>query len=146
MLGRMHATYAWYFLSPQGRITRQEFLLGYFGVSFAFFVFVRTWRNLTLPAVQYYSSPDFSPPRDHTMLLGLLIIVWPLIAIFVKRLHDLNVSGWWLLVLLAIPPVADALHINTLIPHFVIAAALSLIPGSVGDNRFGRNPLAQASV
>ncbi|TAI66164.1 DUF805 domain-containing protein [Bradyrhizobium sp. Leo170] len=132
---RMFSTFAWYFLSPNGRISRQEFRLGFLGIVLVYILLVR-----------YYVSPDVNPPYDGSVRLALLIVLWPLIAILAKRLHDLNVSGWWLLTLLAIPLVASAINISVSIPYLLIVAFLSFFPGGYGDNRFGRDPLARAGI
>ena len=60
------------------------------------------------------------------VFLGLLI---PEIAVSVRRLHDINFRGWWLLVYLT---VIGALVI------FIFAC----IRGTDGENRFGADPLA----
>ncbi|WP_334419890.1 MULTISPECIES: hypothetical protein [unclassified Bradyrhizobium] len=52
----MFITFAWYFLSLEGRISRQEFRLGYFGLVIVNALLIRTWRNLTVPRVRYYSG------------------------------------------------------------------------------------------
>ncbi len=142
----MFSTFAWYFLSPNGRISRQEFRLGFIGIVLVYILLVRSWRNLTIPPVRYYVSPDVNPPYDGSVRLALLIVLWPLIAILAKRLHDLNVSGWWLLTLLAVPLVASAISISVSIPYLLIVAFLSFFPGEYGDNRFGRDPLARAGI
>jgi dipeptidyl aminopeptidase/acylaminoacyl peptidase len=50
------------------------------------------------------------------------------IPIVVRRLHDVNQSGWFAL-LIFVPPV-----------HLVLLLCLSLIPGTKGPNRFGMPP------
>ena len=57
-----------------------------------------------------------------------LIIAWPGIAISIKRWHDRNKAGWWLLILLV--PV---LGIWNLIE-------CGFLPGTPGTNRFGPDP------
>lgn len=54
----------------------------------------------------------------------------PAISAAVRRLHDLDKSGWWLLILL-IPIVGTII--------FIVWAATK---GTTGDNRFGPDPLA----
>jgi uncharacterized membrane protein YhaH (DUF805 family) len=142
----MFSTFAWYFLSLNGRISRQEFRLGFIVIVLINILLVRSWRNITLPPVRYYNAPDLNPPYDGSVRLALLIVLWPLTAILVKRLHDLNVSGWWLLTLLAIPLVASAISISVSIPYLLIVVFLSLFPGGSGDNRFGRDPLARTGI
>ena len=59
--------------------------------------------------------------------LGLLI---PSIAVSVRRLHDRDKSGWW--VLLFFIPLIGA----------IILLVQFCRRGTVGDNRFGDDPLA----
>ncbi|PSJ40376.1 DUF805 domain-containing protein [Allosphingosinicella deserti] len=63
-------------------------------------------------------------------LLVLAFIPWFIasLAIGVRRLHDHDKSGWWLLIGL-IPYVGG-----------VIQLVLMLLPGDQGDNRYGYNP------
>jgi len=75
-------------------------------------------------------------------LFAILILVWPFVAITVKRLHDLNLSGWWALLMLAIPFAARLIGIypsTLLLFGFLL---LSTLRGSAGDNRFGIDPRA----
>lgn len=59
-------------------------------------------------------------------LLATALLVWPCTAVGVKRWHDRDKSGWWVLVWL-IPLVG---WIWTLVAN-------GLLRGSVGPNRFG---------
>ena len=61
------------------------------------------------------------------VFLGLLI---PSIAVSVRRLHDKNLRGWWVLLFL-IPLIGT-------IALFI----LYCMRGTDGDNRFGADPLA----
>jgi len=66
-------------------------------------------------------------------LLGLifgLAIVIPFIAVAVRRLHDREISGWWMFVWIV--PFIGAL----------IVLVLCALPGTKGRNRFGADPLA----
>jgi uncharacterized membrane protein YhaH (DUF805 family) len=62
--------------------------------------------------------------------LGILVLLCmiPGFSLHVRRLHDQNRSGWWIL-LSAIPFVG----------HFIMLM-LMLWSGTPGDNRFGNNP------
>ncbi|MDP3740293.1 MAG: DUF805 domain-containing protein [Hyphomonadaceae bacterium] len=57
-----------------------------------------------------------------------LIVLWPSIAISVKRLHDIGWTGW--LVLLSLVPIAS----------LVIVVVNWFIPGNQGDNKYGPDP------
>jgi uncharacterized membrane protein YhaH (DUF805 family) len=75
----------------------------------------------------------------------------PYIAVAVRRLHDTNRAGWWLL-LPAIPYVVVAggvvtMHMTLTIIGGVAAFAAGItllvffcLPGNLGPNRFGEDP------
>jgi uncharacterized membrane protein YhaH (DUF805 family) len=96
-----------------GRSTRTEYWL--------FFLF-----NLLLGMLVSIVGGD--TPLILVMWLALLI---PNIAVGVRRLHDINMSGWWFLI--------NLLPILGSIVMFVFA----VMPGTVGRNRFGDDPLAE---
>ena len=53
------------------------------------------------------------------------------LAVFVRRLHDLNRTGWW--VLIAIIPIIGAVWL----------IVLYYLKGNRGVNRFGGDPLSR---
>ena len=56
----------------------------------------------------------------------ILVMVWPMLAVQAKRWHDIDMSGWWLLVNL-IPVVGP-----------LIALCMNgFLPGTHGENPFG---------
>ncbi len=58
-----------------------------------------------------------------------LALLLPGIAVSVRRLHDRDYSGWW--VLLAFVPLVG----------WIILLVWFVMRGTVGDNRFGPDPL-----
>ena len=71
------------------------------------------------------------PMSGFVLILFVLFcvgIIIPSIAVQVRRLHDQNMSGWWILL--------------SLIPYLggLIMLVLMLIPGNNGANRFGPDP------
>lgn len=64
-----------------------------------------------------------------------LALLYPSLAVDVKRLHDRGKSGWWILLLLI--PVIGAVW-------FVIE--LGCLRGTPGANRFGADPLPPPAV
>ena len=64
------------------------------------------------------------------LLLPLIILVlfWPSVANTVRRLHDMNRSGWWCL-LGFIPAIS-----------WIVVIVLGCVPGTDGDNEFGPEP------
>lgn len=79
--------------------------------------------------VSLVEPPTQSGFQFITLLFALGTLV-PSIAVSVRRLHDLNRSGWWLLVFF-IP----LLGIVLLVVWFIGR-------GTVGGNRYGPDPLA----
>lgn len=135
LVGRMHSALIWYFLSMKGRIARQEFGLGLFALVLIDMLIVRIGPKLASSGPQYYNG---IPPADWSGLHILLVVsLWPLAAILVKRLHDFNLSGWWALTILALPHIHQALGVPYWLPYLLAAATLSVLPGRPGDNRFG---------
>ncbi len=60
-----------------------------------------------------------------------LVLLLPSLSVQVRRLHDMERSAWWLLLL--IPPIS-------LIGIFVLLI-MSIFPGTPGHNRYGLDPL-----
>jgi uncharacterized membrane protein YhaH (DUF805 family) len=109
---------------------------------------------------------DFGQTLRETRILELwglalqLLLLYPMLTLSTKRLHDLNLSGWWNLLWL-LPGAADTaatlagLSGTTENPsglgnvltwadfgiEMLFWLALCLIPGSRGANRFGPGPL-----
>jgi len=143
----MAAKFAWYLLSFTGRVTRGEFWLGYLGFIAVSFLLLRSLTDLSMFALRPKAGPWYRDELDFALALPKMLVatmlLWPLIAIAAKRLHDLNRSGWWLLVLPAISAAARLSGLDRWSVTFWIAlVVLGAIPGTRGDNRFGADPLA----
>ncbi len=63
-----------------------------------------------------------------------LLLVWPAVAVSIKRWHDRDKSGWWVLV--ALVPVVG--WVWMLVDN-------GCIRGTAGPNRYGPDPLATAA-
>lgn len=69
--------------------------------------------------------------------IGFIALIVPGIGVTVRRFHDVNLSGWWVMagiVLSAVPLVGWIAGIAI----FVVA----LLKGTAGENRFGADPWA----
>lgn len=60
--------------------------------------------------------------------LYFLAVLLPGLAVSVRRLHDIDKSGWWLLLILI--PIIGAL----------VLLVFAIMEGTRGDNRFGPDP------
>lgn len=83
-----------------------------------------------------------------------LVVIWVKICLIVKRLHDLNQSGWWILALLALyglsfggwwylSDMGDSMEIVALVFNLPITGMtlwLLFWPGTDGDNQYGPDP------
>ncbi|OPZ00408.1 hypothetical protein A5906_19650 [Bradyrhizobium sacchari] len=87
---------------------------------------------------------------------SLALFSWIFLATVIKRLHDRDKSGWWVVAFFIAPGLfrqfSDLLPVSYwMLPFSLAEDALSLwglvetfcVPGSVGENRFGPDPLAE---
>jgi uncharacterized membrane protein YhaH (DUF805 family) len=109
-------------------------------------------------------SQSMSPLGIATIAALCLLVLAYLVfafAIMVKRMHDRNKSAWWIVPFFAIPevlglvidpklhpidmPLGLRLALNLLVLALSLWAFVELgcLRGTVGDNRFGPDPLAQ---
>jgi uncharacterized membrane protein YhaH (DUF805 family) len=122
------------------------------------------WREFGRMA----SFQDLQNPSSVKVLMFMaplwLITAIPTLAVGVKRLHDRNRSGWWIILFVYVPWALSIIQL-TLLPKIVQGAnldpalALTLsglvvfgieiwafvelycLRGTVGENRFGPDPL-----
>ena len=101
-----------------GRASRSEFW------NFIFFNFIILFTLFTIIGMQ---AEDFGKSENNILFLGLfallypLIIITPFISLCIRRLHDLNFSGW-----LALIPLYNIYLFSK--------------KGYIGDNIYGEDP------
>ena len=144
----------------QGRINRGKYWLT--------LLVVPLWLLLLLSLVFWAISDSFAQnfDRDSTLawilallpvcLFGvpiLVIIVWSSAAVAIKRLHDRDRSGWWIVAFYVIPSllgkVTDVMSHTAGMILGSVAVAISIwafvelacLKGTSGSNRFGPDPL-----
>ena len=106
-------------LDPRGRIARRGWWI--YGVAVLFGLGLLLHALLGIARVSAETA-------EHTVNLLLL---WPALAVSVKRWHDRNQTGWWVLVVLV--PVVGWLW---------TVWCNGVLRGTPGPNRFGSDPLA----
>lgn len=79
-------------------------------------------------------------------LLALVMLI-PNLSITFRRLHDIDKTHWWIAALIPIGLVAGLLASTLLGPLLLLATCVVLIiwfckAGTVGENRYGPDPLA----
>ena len=127
------------YFSYEGRLNRKSCFLRYTGVTVALIIFmiIGVMIGINRENVAEMFSVTFTLVFYLIFMLTFMLtyIVFMLFQA-IKRLHDLNKSGWYLLILLGI--------IVPLIGKFIVLAFglyLLLVKGTAGPNRFGPDPL-----
>ena len=69
-------------------------------------------------------------------LVVFVVTLPPSISLTVRRLHDINLSGWFTLYMLImlIPVIGEAIAI-------IISIVIGVVQGSAESNKFGENPV-----
>lgn len=116
--------------SFNGRIRRLQWWMGsliIIGIVLALVVVVTTLVSVIYG--DYRSAPPVIAMIFGTVFLACyLAIIWIQLALGVKRLHDREMSGWWLL--LSFVPFGG----------LILFVMLGFIDGTQGPNRFGPSP------
>jgi uncharacterized membrane protein YhaH (DUF805 family) len=109
------------FLGFRGRISRRTWWL--YGVA------ALLGLGVLLTVLLRVAGAD----ENTTTVLVTLLLLWPSLAVSVKRWHDRDRSGWWVLV--GLIPIVGPLW---------LLVANGLLPGTPGPNRYGADPRAAA--
>lgn len=122
------------FFSFYGRINRTQYWTGWAGAYAIIGLAMLVWA--------------FMPPSEVvSFVVGLIALtcVFTLIPISVKRLHDLDITGWWVPVFLAVycfillprEPISNSISSVVL---FILIVWLGSRKGEMGGNRHGPAP------
>lgn len=104
-----------------GRARRKEYWM--FILVYVVIIFI----TATLDGIMGGGNPNATPVIT---LLASLALLLPNLAVLVRRLHDTDRSGWWILISLI--PVIGGL----------VLFVFTCLEGTSGDNRFGEDPKA----
>lgn len=120
------------YLSPNGRCSRKFYWI--FGIFLPYLVLGA--------ALSLVDNLDWShESRRATMLL----FVWPMLAMQIKRWHDIGFPGWFVLLIL-IPPIIGVPEMIIEFTPLIIGLPgiiIGFIPGNSGTNSFGPDPLGR---
>jgi len=113
-----------YFFSFDGRVTRAQYWLDYHLSFFACgFVLIRLFGG----------DPEESG-WNPVWVIATIFFIWFGLAMSVKRWHDRGKSGWW-----------NVINAIPLFGNLWALVELGFLRGTRGPNRFGPDPLEQAS-
>ena len=150
-----------FYFSPSGRVARWEWWVKLVLATAVILVVAgivdssgdfeaRLWRNTTSTESTDDSDTGTTITTELTkneswevgakgegiaVLLIALLLAIPAIIVTIKRYHDRNKSGWW--VLIAFIPVVGALW---------QLIECGFLPGTAGTNRFGPDPVARPAM
>ena len=108
-----------FYLSPEGRVNRKQFWL---------------WFVLPLTAIIFLlalvdvKTGNYNPELSMGLFSGIfaLVALIPAIIVYIKRFHDRDKSGWW--VLIGLIPIIGSIW---------LLIELGFLKGTPGPNRFG---------
>ena len=141
------------FFKFNGRINRAKFWLA---------VLIYTAINVVM-AILGYVSDDSAVFQAVNGMLGIVIFISSL-AVGVKRLHDRNKSGWYLVLFYIIPSIliVAGIAVGTIMEDSImiasilglVAAAIGIwafielgcLRGTIGSNPYGPDPIPPAFV
>ncbi|MGY4397111.1 uncharacterized membrane protein YhaH (DUF805 family) [Sphingomonas sp. UYAg733] len=113
----------------KGRSRRLECLL--FWVSFYAILFLVALLVILMNGVTGLAGQGIIQP-GYTAALFCLASVIPALSLSVRRLHDLGISGWWLLIWFA-PLIGQILG-------GLLSLIIIFIPSPGGENQYGYDP------
>jgi len=114
--------YKQFYLSADGRVNRKQWWLK--------FVLPATIIGIIMSFIDV-STGHYDPETGiglFSSIFALLVLI-PAVMVYIKRFHDRDKSGWW--VLIALIPIIGAIW---------ILIELGFLAGTPGPNRFGPPP------
>jgi len=156
-----------------GRVPRVQFWVGLtsaLGIALVFFFFIGLIQSITVfPLLEggnldhmteaqlekLFANPAVSMPIGLSIALAiaaLVLFTYNMLAICIKRLHDRQRSPLWLLLPLGlpvlvslVPEIPSAFTYIGLLPALWLFVELAVLSGTVGDNKYGPDPLAPSN-
>jgi uncharacterized membrane protein YhaH (DUF805 family) len=139
------------FFSAKGRISRAKYILAtllwMLVLAFCIFAFI------------YFTDLSSSEPAWIVTPFFLLPGTWSLIVLGIKRLHDRNKTGWWMVPVWLVPSMLDRAasiaerggNLILQIICIVISVAVAVwifveffcLRGTIGPNQYGDDPVTQ---
>ena len=122
----------WLLQSFEGRINRGKFWVGsivLWGISIIVNAVISTVFGMQFVEGEIF--PVMGPVSWLLWVLAALAIAYATLAVWAKRWHDRDKSGWWSLI--ALIPFIGAIW---------MLVECGCLPGTEGPNRYGPDPLA----
>jgi uncharacterized membrane protein YhaH (DUF805 family) len=124
-----------FLFSPHGRVPRSWYWLRFILPCWGIELVLTLWQVSSLVDTRYDREVQSVILSVLPLFLVSLLVLWPSLIIGIKRWHDRDKSGWFVLVPL-IPVVG---------PIWALVEC-GFLPGTSGPNRYGPDPLAGAGA
>ncbi len=126
-----------FLFSFNGRIPRSAFWLKFVLPYFVITLVLAVVDAMLGTAMVADTGTSAAATGSAGILSGLFTVaaIWPGLAIYAKRWHDRNKSGWWTLI--GFVPLIGALW---------MLIECGFLRGTAGSNRFGADPLSGAAM
>ena len=115
------------YFDGKGRSSRTEFWYWQIFMFIVFFI-LSFILSFFLPPEEG-DSPTLSPSLIVNLIVALIFLA-PTINLYVRRVHDFNVTGWLVLLVFVTGPFS-----------FIIQIVFGLIRGTDGPNKYGPKPI-----
>lgn len=116
------------FFTHKGRLNREPYILR---VTVVTLIYIADFATLLyIDTIPMRELTDFGVFLAVILSIALIILAVSIFCLAIRRLHDLDRSGWW--VLLSFVPIIN----------FIFGLYLMFRKGVAGGNRFGADPLA----
>ena len=110
-----------------GRATRKELWIFFLPNIAAYLIWIVAF-TADNPAFYDSASGNISRVISVLFILYVLAFLFPSVAVLTRRLHDNNLSAWWLLI--GLVPLAGP----------IVLIVFAVLDGQPGNNRYGANP------
>lgn len=109
-----------------GRAGRKEYWM--YNLFYALFMFILVIASVVICAIINMNLPEITIVVLFIVVCDCFALAIPSLAVLVRRLHDINKSGWWCLI--SFVPYAG----------FIILFIFTLLDSTPGRNQYGENP------
>jgi uncharacterized membrane protein YhaH (DUF805 family) len=118
----------------QGRANRAKFWLVALGIVVVeLILFGILGSSVSMSADPQEAMANMGPVANLAIIVFIVVATWISVAVGIKRFHDRNKTGWW--VLIAFVPIIGGLW-------YLIECGF--LRGTAGPNNYGPDPLATA--
>jgi uncharacterized membrane protein YhaH (DUF805 family) len=109
-----------------GRARRKEYWM--YGLFYVLFMLILVIASAVICAMMEMNPLEINRVVIFIVICAYLALLIPTLAVLVRRLHDINKSGWWCLI--------------SFVPYvgIIILFIFALLDSTPGRNQYGENP------